>query len=82
MKNSYDIKYLYYYADCNYNFSMFSIYSGPIYSLYTHTHTRIYIIRVFCPKAGPSLQNQTPRLQFCLKGGLALQTQEPRLQFY
>ena len=25
----------------------------------------IIIIRVFCPKAGPSLQAEKPRLQFC-----------------
>ena len=39
----------------------------------------IIIIRVFCPKADPSLQAQEPRLQFCPKAGLPLQTQEPRL---
>ena len=46
--------------------------------IYTYTHTRartyigpnyfsyIYIyISVFCPRAGPSLQVQEPRLQFC-----------------
>ena len=36
---------------------------------HTHTHVRalayIIIIRVFCPRAGPSLQVQEPRLQFC-----------------
>ena len=37
---------------------------------------------VFCPRAGPSLQTQAPRLQFCPKPGLPLQAQEPRLQFY
>ena len=37
---------------------------------------------VFCPRAGPSLQTQAPRLQFCPKKGLPLQIQEPRLQFY
>ena len=37
---------------------------------------------VFCPRSGPSLQTQTPRLQFCPKAGLPLQTREPRLQFY
>ena len=41
-----------------------------------------FIIRVFCPRAGPSLQAQKPRLQFYPKAGLLLQTQEPRLQFY
>ena len=42
----------------------------------------IYIISVFCPRAGPSLQIQAPRLQFLPKAGLPLQTQEQRLQFY
>ena len=37
---------------------------------------------VFCPRAGPPLQTQAPRLEFCPKAGLPLQTQEPRLQFY
>ena len=37
---------------------------------------------VFCPRAGPSLQTQAPRLQFCPKAGLPLQTREPRLQFH
>ena len=37
---------------------------------------------VFCPRVGPSLQTQVPRLQFCPKAGFPLQTQEPRLQFY
>ena len=40
------------------------------------------IIRVFCPRAGSSLQTQEPRLQFFPKADLPLQTQEPRLQFY
>ena len=35
---------------------------------------------VFCPRAGPSLQTQAPRLQLCPKAGIPLQTQEPRLQ--
>ena len=42
----------------------------------------VYISSVFCPRAGPSLQTQAPRLQFCSKAGLPLQTQEPRLLFY
>ena len=33
----------------------------------------IIIIRVFCPRAGPSLQTQKLRLQFCPKAGLPLQ---------
>ena len=37
---------------------------------------------VFYPRAGPSLQTQTPRLQFCPNASILLQTQEPRLQFY
>ena len=41
----------------------------------------IIIIRMFCPKAGLSLQTQEPRLQFCPKAGLPPQTQEPGLQF-
>ena len=40
------------------------------------------IIRVFCPRAGLSLQTQAPRLQLCSKAGLPPQTQEPVLQFY
>ena len=40
------------------------------------------IIRLFCPRADPSLQTQEPRPQFCSKVGLPPQTQEPRLQFY
>ena len=36
---------------------------------------------MFCPKAGPSLQTQAPRLQFCPKAGLPLQTQEPKFSF-
>ena len=40
------------------------------------------IIRVFCPRAGLSLQTQAPRLQFCPKAGLPSHTQEPTLQFY
>ena len=44
---------------------------------------QIYIhTSVFCPRTGPSLQSQAPRLQFCLKAGLPLQTHESRLQFY
>ena len=42
----------------------------------------IIIIRVFCPRAGLSLQTQEPRLQYCPKAGLPPQTQELRLQFY
>ena len=42
----------------------------------------IVIIRVFCPRAGLSQQNQAPRLQFYPKAGLLPQTQEARLQFY
>ena len=37
---------------------------------------------VFCPRAGPPLQTQAPRLKFCPKADLTLQTQEPRLQIY
>ena len=37
---------------------------------------------VFCPRAGPSLQTQAPRLKFYPKAGLPLQNQEPKLQFY
>ena len=33
---------------------------------------------MFCPRTGPSLQTQAPRLQFCPKSGLPLQTPEPR----
>ena len=39
------------------------------------------IIRMFCPRAGLSLQTQVPRPQFCTKAGFPLQIQEPRLQF-
>ena len=46
-----------------------------IVSAYMHHH------HVFCPRAGPSLQTQAPRLQFCPKADLPLQTQEPKLQF-
>ena len=46
------------------------------------TEVIIIIIRVFCPRAGPSLQAQEPRLQFCPEEDLPPQTQEPRLQFY
>ena len=35
----------------------------------------IIIIRVFCPRTGPSLQTQARRLQFCWKAGLSPQTQ-------
>ena len=34
------------------------------------TITIIIIISVLCPRAGPSLQTQGPRLQFCPKTGL------------
>ena len=37
----------------------------------------IIIIRVFCRRAGPSLQIQESRSQFCSKAGLPLHTQEP-----
>ena len=40
------------------------------------------IVRVFCPRVGPSLQTQEPRLYFCRKAGLPPQTLEARLQFY
>ena len=40
------------------------------------------MIRVFCPRAGLSLQTQAPRLQFCPKAGLQPQSQTPRVQFY
>ena len=32
----------------------------------------IIIIRVFCPRAGLSLQTQGPRLQFCPKAGFSI----------
>ena len=38
----------------------------------------LYIFISVCPRAGPSLQTQAPRLQFCPKTDLPLQTQEPR----
>ena len=41
----------------------------------------IIIIRVFCPRSGPSLQAQEPRLQFCQRQ-VFHRKQEPRLQFY
>ena len=44
-------------------------------------HLMLSSSSVFCPRAGPSLQTQAPRLQFCPKAGLPLQTQKPRLQF-
>ena len=47
-----------------------------------HNYYQLQSSSVFCPRAGPSLQIQAPRLQFCPKAGLPLQTQEPRLQFY
>ena len=47
-------------------------------SFYVHCNTS----SVFCPRAGPSLQTQAPRLQFYPKAGLPLQTQEPKLKFY
>ena len=37
---------------------------------------------MFCPRAGPSLQAQEPRLQFCRRQVFHCKTQEPRLQFY
>ena len=40
------------------------------------------IIRVFCPRAGPSLQAQEPRLQFCHRQVFHCKVQEPRLLFY
>ena len=42
----------------------------------------MYIIKVFCLKAGPSLQMQEPRLQFSRKQIFHRKTQKPRLQFY
>ena len=53
-----------------------------IISWLTYNTVIVIIIRVFCSRAGPSLQAQEPRLQFCPKAGLPSQTQEPRLQFY
>ena len=54
-----------------------------MYAVLQATRSEITIIfRVFCPRAGLSLQIQAPRLQFCPKAGLPPQTQEPRLQFY
>ena len=41
----------------------------------------VIIIRVFCPRAGSSLQTQELIPQFCWKAGLPSQAQEPRLQF-
>ena len=35
--------------------------------VYGHRLSLIIIISVFCPRAGPSLQPQEPRLQFCRK---------------
>ena len=32
---------------------------------YKYIYFFLFIIRVFCPKAGPSLQAEKPRLQFC-----------------
>ena len=52
-----------------------------IYFTRDNTVICLHIIIVFCPRAGPSLQTQAPRLQFCPKAGLPLQTQESRLQF-
>ena len=49
--------------------------SFVFFNIHDHHH------RVFCPRAGPLLQGQEPRLQFWPKAGLPLQTQEPRLQF-
>ena len=37
---------------------------------------------MFCPREGPSLQTQAPRLQFCPMAGLPPQTQKPRLKFF
>ena len=48
----------------------------------TYTQSLHASSSLFCPRAGPSLQTQAPRLQFCPKAGLPLQTQESRLQFY
>ena len=39
------------------------------------------IITLFCPKAGPSLHAQEPRLQFCRRQ-VFHRTQEPKLQFH
>ena len=57
------------------NVELHALYSSP-------KIFRISSSSVFCPRAGPSLQTQAPRLQFCPKAGLPLQTQEPRWQFY
>ena len=48
-------------------------------------HPQLYnnfIVRMFCLRAGLSLQTQAPRLQFCPKAGFLPQTKEPRMQFY
>ena len=39
------------------------------------------IIRVFCPRAGPSLQTQEPKPEFCSKAGLPPQTRNPGCNF-
>ena len=39
-------------------------------------------IRVFCPRAGPSLQSTESKVAVLPKADLLPQTQEPRLQFY
>ena len=39
----------------------------PVYSGSVLVRFHCIIIRVFCPKAGPSLQAEKPRLQFCLR---------------
>ena len=41
----------------------------------------VIIIRVFCPRTGPSLQAQETMFAVLLKAGLPPQTQEPTLQF-
>ena len=42
----------------------------------------IIIIRVFWPRAGPSLQVQKPRLQFCRRLVFHRKLRRPRMQFY
>ena len=41
----------------------------------------IIIIRVFCPRAGLSLDAQASRLQFCPTAGLSMEAQAPSFQF-
>ena len=51
------------------------------YTLFIKPHF-LFIIRVFYPKAGISLQTLEPRMKFCLKLYLPQKTQGLRLQFY